>query len=447
MPHYPQPTRAVLILLLLLLAATSCGRDEAERDSGDLVVLTRNAPTTYYIDREGELAGPEYEMTTAFARSTNRQVTFEVLDSIDEIVRALEEGRGDVAAAGLTRTASREQRFATGPPYQSVEELVVCRPGIVLRDMTDLPGLDIGIIANSSYEETLTGLLERVPELRWKVITDEATEQVLRRVAEGDLDCMVVDSNILATHQWYMPELETALTLGTEMELAWLLPAGSEGLVEALDAWFESYRASGELAALMNRYYGHLDQFDPYDVQVFARRVDSRLPQYRNLFEQAAGQTGLEWTLLAAQAYQESHWEPEATSPTGVRGIMMLTQPTAASLGVEDRLDAAASILGGARYLNQRLERIPPHVSAQDRLWMALAAYNIGQNHLRDARMLAVMLGENPNTWVGVKETLPRLSQRRYHRQLPAGYGRGLQAVIYVERIRNYHDLLLELVE
>ena len=446
MPHYSQATRAILILLLLL-AATSCGRAEVERDPGDLVVLTRNAPTTYYIDREGELAGPEYEMATAFARSANRQVTFEVLDSIDEIVRALEDGRGDVAAAGLTRTASREQRFATGPPYQSVEELVVCRPGIVLQDVTDLPGLDIGVIANSSYEETLTGLLERVPDLRWSVITDEATEQVLRRVAEGDLDCTVVDSNILATHQRYMPELKTALTLGTEMELAWLLSAGSERLEEALDTWFESYRASGELAALMNRYYGYLDQFDPYDVQVFARRVDSRLPQYRNLFEQAAGQTGLEWTLLAAQAYQESHWEPEATSPTGVRGIMMLTQPTAASLGIEDRLDAAASILGGARYLNQRLERIPPHVSAQDRLWMALAAYNIGQNHLRDARMLAVMLGENPNTWVGVKESLPRLSQRRYHQQLPAGYGRGLQAVIYVERIRNYHDLLLELVE
>ena len=444
--HCSQSTRAVLILLLWL-AATGCAQDPADRDPGDLVVLTRNAATTYYTDRDGELAGPEYEMASAFAKSVNRQVHFEVLDSIDEIVRALEEGRGDVAAAGLTRTVAREQRFVTGPPYQAVEETVVCRSGIVLQDVTELPGLEIGIIANSSYEETLTELRERVPELRWNAITDEATEQVLRRVAEGDLDCTVADSNILAIHQRYLPELKTALTLGTEKELVWLLPAGSERLVELLDAWFENYRASGELAVLMNRYYGHLNQFDPYDVRVFARRVDSRLPQYRNFFEQAAEETGLEWTLLAAQAYQESHWEPEAISPTGVRGIMMLTRPTAASLGVENRLDPSASILGGARYLSQRLERIPLHVSVQDRLWMALAAYNIGQSHLRDARMLAVMLGENPNTWTGVKEVLPRLSQGRYHQQLPAGYARGLEAVIYIERIRNYHDLLLELVK
>lgn len=411
------------------------------------MVLTRNAPTTYYIDRDGELAGPDYEMATAFATATNRQVRFEVLDSIDEILRALEDGRGDLAAAGLTRTSSREERFLMGPPYQSVEELVVCRPGVVLQDVTELPGLHISVIANSSYEETLTALLESVPELKWEAITDGTTEQLLQRVAEGDLDCTVVDSNILAIHQRYMPKLQAALTLGSEMDLAWMLPAGSESLKEALESWFENYQASGELAALMNRYYGYLNQFDPYDAQVFTTRVDNRLPQYQDLFERAAEQAGFEWTLLAAQAYQESHWDPEMTSPTGVRGIMMLTQPTAAALGIENRLDAMASIRGGARYLRQRFERIPPYVSTQDRIWMALAAYNIGQNHLRDARMLAVMLGENPNTWVGVKQSLPRLSQQRYYRRLPAGYGRGLQAVVYVERIRNYRNLLLELVE
>jgi peptidoglycan lytic transglycosylase F len=234
--------------------------------------------------------------------------------------------------------------------------------------------------------------------------------------------------------------------VGTEKKLVWLLPPGETALAGRLQEWMAAYRATGELARLQNRYYGHLNQFDPYDVAVFTRRVEERLPRYQSQFEDASRVTSLPWTTLAAMSYQESQWDPSATSVTGVRGIMMLTEVTADALGVSDRLDPMESILAGAEYLRQRMDLIPSWVPEPDRLWMGLAAYNVGQRHLQDARMLAIRLGENPNTWAGVKATLPRLAQRQYYQDLPAGYARGLEPVIYVERVRHYQDILEDLV-
>lgn len=434
------PVRAVFMICSGLLLLSGC------RNAGDipdeLVVLTRNAPTTYYFDRNGKLAGPEYEMATAFARSLSRPVRFEVLGSVADILAALENGRGDLAAAGLTWTEGRAERFIAGPAYETVHEQVVCGMGSKVDDVSDLLGQDLAVIADSSYEATLEALREQLPDLKWKTISDRGTEQLLYDVAEGTIDCTVADSNIVAIHRRYLPRIETPLTIGTEEKLVWLLPTDSSALRDRIAAWFDEYQESGQLAALMNRYYGYLDRFDPNDIEVFTERIQERLPQYRPIFEDAAERTGLPWDLLAAVSYQESHWNPAATSPTGVRGMMMLTGETARSLDIADRLDPSESIHGGARYLRQRLELVPSYIPESDRLWMALAAYNIGQSHLRDARMLAVRLGENPNTWTGVKAALPHLSQSRYYRGLPSGYARGLEPVIYVERIRNYRDIL-----
>ena len=182
--------------------------------------------------------------------------------------------------------------------------------------------------------------------------------------------------------------------------------------------------------------------FDYVDMRKFKRRIRSRLPKYRSLFEKAGRETGLPWTLLAAQAYQESHWNPGAKSPTGVRGMMMLTRNTARSLGIENRLDAYASIRGGAQYLLRMLKRVPDTVQGKDRLWFALAAYNVGFGHLRDARTLATRQGKNPDLWRDVKAVFPLLMRKKYYKTLRYGYARGTEPVRYVQRIRNYRQVL-----
>jgi peptidoglycan lytic transglycosylase F len=446
-----RPVASSAGLALALLAGHHACREPPEPGPLDgrteIVVLTRNSPTTYYEDRLGRWVGFEYELATAFARSVDLRVRFEVLDSVDEILTAVAEGRGDIAAAGLTRTPSRAERFVTGPSYQTVEERVVCHPGARVVKPPDLVGKSLRIISASSYDESLAELRLQVPDLLWTTSTDESTEQLLQEVGDGRLDCTVADSNILALDRRYLPPLDTPFALGAEKPLAWFIADRSRSLLEPLEKWLAAFRRSGRLQALVEKYYAHVEEFDYYDTAVFLHRIDERLPEYRPFFVEASQATDLPWALLAALAYQESHWDPAAVSRTGVQGIMMLTLDTAASLGVSDRLDPRESILAGARYLAQLIEQVPPFIPEPDRQWMALAAYNVGFSHLQDARTLAIDLGRNPNSWTGVKAVLPYLSERRFHQRLRHGYARGQEPVAFVEQVRNYHDLLVERVE
>jgi membrane-bound lytic murein transglycosylase F len=174
----------------------------------------------------------------------------------------------------------------------------------------------------------------------------------------------------------------------------------------------------------------------------FARHLQERLPRYEQTFQQAAKQHGVDWRLLAAMGYQESLWQADATSKTGVRGLMMLTQNTAQAMGVVNRLDAKQSIRGGAKYIDKIKQRLPKSVQEPDRTWLALAAYNIGGAHLADARKLAKAEGLNPDKWLDVKKMLPRLAQKKWFSKTRYGYARGGETVHFVQNIRRYYDIL-----
>jgi membrane-bound lytic murein transglycosylase F len=155
-----------------------------------------------------------------------------------------------------------------------------------------------------------------------------------------------------------------------------------------------------------------------------------------------ARETREDWRLLAAIGYQESKWDPTAVSPTGVKGLMMLTAETAQRLGVKDREDPRQSIFGGARYLQKMRETIPERVPEPDRTWLALAAYNLGYGHLEDGRILTQMHGKDPDSWQDVREHLPLLGQERWYMQVKRGYARGWEAVKFVDNVRGYLDIL-----
>lgn len=175
---------------------------------------------------------------------------------------------------------------------------------------------------------------------------------------------------------------------------------------------------------------------------IFLRHMRTRLPRYVVMFKHEAHRHNLAWQLLAAQAYQESRWNPRAVSPTGVRGIMMLTRNTSSAYGIENRHDPHSSISGGARHFARLMKRVPTTIEEPDRTWVALAAYNVGMGHIKDARRLATQLGKDPNRWSGLREVLPLLARKKYYRSLPHGYARGWEPVIYVKRIRAFEKLL-----
>jgi len=448
---YNQYMKKLALLLTLLSLLSSCqkvgdGPDLLAniRQSKQLVVVTRNAPTTYY-DWHDELTGFEYDMTQAFASSLNVEVKYIIKNSTAEILAALASGEAHLAAAGLTKTRERDQKFLFGPVYQQVQQQVVCRRGGPRpKNVADLVGVGLTVPAGTSYVERLVVLKQKHPQLSWETEDDSGTESLLERVWLKKLDCTVADSNITAINRRYYPELQVRFSIAKLEDLAWILPPQADDLAAELQHWFDEFKRTGKLQALFDRYYGFIEIFDFVDTRKFVRSIKNVLPKYRKYFEQAASDYGLDWTLLAAQSYQESHWRALAKSPTGVRGMMMLTRTTARELGIKSRLDPKQSINGGAKYLSKLFKRIPEAVPEQERLWFAMAAYNVGMGHLYDVRALARRLNKDPNRWSDVAEVFPLLTKRKYYKTVKHGYARGREPVRYVQRIRDYHNILLQ---
>lgn len=414
-------------------------------ETGVLKVVTRNGSTTYYLNRNEEPVGPEFALIKAFAKAKGWKVEWEVLDSTSAVLDRLADGNTHIAAAGLTFLPSRDDRLTRGPSHTEITEQLVCHRD--LRPFAERPeelrDLNIRVTAGSSYAETLTALAEVNDKLRFSEDTDMSTERLLGEVADGKLDCTVADSNIVQVNRRYMPHLAIAMDLNEPQPMGWYLPKGRDDLAKTATDWMKSEKGLVAISAVDYRYYTYIGEFDFVDVRALNRRIDARLPKFKEHFLTAEEQTGMPADLLAAQAYQESHWDPHAKSPTGVRGMMMLTLNTAKSLGVENRLDPVQSIDGGSRYLADRHRRLPDTIPEPDRTFLALASYNIGRGHLLDARTLARKLGKNPDSWIDMREVLPLLSDKQYYSTLRYGYARGYEPVQYVSRIRNYRDVIV----
>lgn len=433
-----------LFFLVALLAGCDNGPPQTliggERT---LLVLSRNSPTSYYLDRD-KPAGLEYDLVHSFARARGYKIRFELVETTAEIIARLHEGKADMAAAGLSSTPARLKHLLTGPAYQQVTQQLVCRRGGPRpRNIEELTGLTIQVARSSSYVTALNNLKAGYPHLSWQEVDDVSTEELLWRVWTKKIDCTIADSNIIAINRRYYPELVVRFDMNQPESLVWYFPASHKALKEEVSSWMASYLPDDAFAQLIERYTGFIDLYDYVDNKKFVRKSKTVLPRYVKMFKATAEKYRFEWQLLAAQAYQESHWKPGARSPTGVRGMMMLTLPTARELGVESRLDPAQSIDGGAKYLSRLYKRLPEEVQEPDRAWFALAAYNIGMGHLWDARKLATMQGLNPNLWMDIKTVFPLLTRKQYYHKLKYGYARGHEPVHYVQRIRNFHDILI----
>ena len=407
-------------------------------------MLTRNSASSYFIGPEGS-TGPEYELAAAFAGYLGLGIEVYAPNSFDGLGPMLESKQGDFIAANLTRTPAREKLFNFGPDYAVVKTVVVYRRGKARpKKLPDLLDMKLSVIAGSSYESLLQEAQKVLPDLQWTAEKNTGIEGLLMDIADGKLDATLVDSNIFEINSRFYPGLKIGFTIAHEQPQAWAFPPGpDDSLVEKSRAFFQAIRDNGTLASIQNQYANNDSDLDRVGMFQFMKQVRKRLPILLPVFQEVAAVHGLDWRLLAAMGYQESHWDPEAASVTGVRGIMMLTKRTATQLGVTDRLDPEQSIEGGARYFLQMHKRIPARISEPDRTWMALAAYNMGWGHLEDARVLAQKQGGDPDRWQDVDERLPLLSQEKWYRQTRYGYARGFEARQYVNNIRSYFDTLV----
>jgi len=414
------------------------------RAQGVLRVATVNSPTAYYIGQGGQGTGFEYDLAKAFADQLGVKLELVVATNTPSAIEMVRTGVAHMAAASITETPGRKKLVRFSRPLLKVVPELVYRLGQPRpKNLGDLRGT-LRIVKDSTPVEALRALqASRYPQLKWTETNEDVAEELLYQVSQGTLDYTIVNSDLLAINQRYYPNLRTAFTVADALDVAWAFRPGKDtSLSDAASRFFASLGAK-ELARIKDRYFGHVNQVDTQGALALATHVDTRLKRYRSTFERAGLQNDLDWRLLAAIGYQESHWDVDATSPTGVRGIMMLTNDTAAFLRISDREDPTQSIMGGARYFKQIADQLPLEIPEPDRTWMALAAYNMGVGHLIDARILTEKLGHDPNRWIDVRRTLPLLSQSRWYAQTRHGYARGHQAVIYVGNIRSYYDMLV----
>jgi membrane-bound lytic murein transglycosylase F len=441
-----QPIKTALLILLILVLVFVLDREfgvEDLQESGELVVITRESPTTLYKDGDNP-AGPEYDYLKSYADYLGVELRLVFLESEGQVLEAISRGDGHIAAAGITfYPPLAEQGVVFGPGYQDVDIQVVCRRnnGKLPDNLEELDEVELVVVADSSNEARLFQLQEEYSDLTWESDENATVDDLLQMVWLKEIGCTVANSSEVNIKRRFYPELKVAFTIQAKQSLAWPLSPQWKTLSSSIDEWLQAIESNGTLLILRDEHFD-IEEFDYVDMRTYVRRIKSRLPALTPMFRRAAEEHAVPWTLLAAQAYQESHWNRRAKSPTGVRGIMMLTLPTAKEMGVKSRLDAGQSIMGGAKYLSRLEKRIPEGVEGQDRWWYALAAYNVGMGHLHDARTLARKLDLNPDSWLDLKGVLPLLSQKKYYKDLKYGYARGAEPVAYVSQVRKYQNIL-----
>ncbi|GAA0816593.1 membrane-bound lytic murein transglycosylase MltF [Colwellia sp. D2M02] len=429
-----------------LLMLTGCDKENKSAsltrilERGYINVGTIYGPTNYYLHAD-EVIGFEYELAKKYADSIGVELKIVPSYSVDELFIKLNTGEVDVLAAGLAITNKRHQRFRFAPSYQHVSQKLVFKQGKVRpRKVSDLTG-KLMVTSGSSYVENLEYLKFTHQDLNWLETNEFDSEELLVKVLNEEIDYTVIDSNSLAINRRYYPEISIGFSIQQPEPLAWMVSKHSkDDLLASLIEFFGQVHHDGTLLALDDKYYGHIEDFDYVDTRTFIKAIDKTLPKFQPLFEKYA--QDLDWRLLAAISYQESHWRPKARSHTGVRGMMMLTLATAKQMGVVSRLDTEQSIRGGAKYFRRMINRIPDRIPSPDRVWFALASYNVGFGHLNDARIITQRQGGDPDRWVEVKKRLPLLQQKKYYKNTKYGYARGEEPVRYVENIRRYYDTL-----
>ncbi len=417
---------------------------ERIKEDGVLRVVTRNSPATYFQDRNGE-TGFEYELVKHFADDLGVKLQIETADNLDDLFGRLGKPGGPVlAAAGLVSTPTRDKQVRFSHPYLEVTPQIIYRNGQSRpTEAADLVGKKILVLKGSSHAELLAELKKQYPAIQYEESDAVEVVDLLRMVDEGQIDLTLVDSNEVAMNQVYFPNVRVAFDLGDARQQRWAVAAGEDNsLLDELNRYIDKVDKSGTLQRLKDRYYGHVDVLGYVGATTFAQHLQQRLPKFEKQFRTSAKTEEVDWRLLAAIGYQESMWQADVTSKTGVRGLMMLTQNTAQAMGVSNRLDPKQSIIGGAKYFAYVRDQLDDSILEPDRTWFALASYNIGSAHLDDARKLAQNEGLDPNKWLDVKKMLPRLAQKQWYSKTRYGYARGGEPVHFVANIRRYYDIL-----
>lgn len=411
-----------------------------------LRVLTRNTSSTYFIYK-GEQLGFEYELAKEFAKSLGVRLEIIVPPTREALLEYLDAGKGDLIAAGMTRTPEREKRYLFSAPYQFVSELlIVPAKDKTTRGLPDLKGKTVSVRKSSSYYETLSNIKDNLG-IKIELLPEELeTEEILGRVGAGKIPATVADSNIVQLEQTYNSNIRSVGPLGDIVEIAWMMRQNQPKLKQEADAVMTKLYKGVFYNQMVSKYFK--DPKRARNVQKSRADKGGQLSPFDDLVKKHSRTYEFDWRLVTAQMFQESGFDPNAKSWVGAKGLMQVMPRTAEELKVENVEEPSQGILAGtklmARYFNLFNSS---EISAKDRIRFALASYNCGPGHVADARDLATDMGLNPNKWfANVEQALLLLGKREIAKKARYGFCRCEEPVNYVSQIQDRYDHYVQIV-
>lgn len=390
----------------------SCGGKGSVRtaDNGNghrlpdtLRVATLYSPLSYFLYR-GEPMGIDYTLVDSLARQKGMVLDLSVARSLTEAVAMLDSGTVDVIAYPVPIT-EHYKKYVIACGLENLTSQVLVQPKmngqVPITDITQLVGKEVYVEKDSKYLRRMQNLND---ELGGGIIIKEVdadsliTEDLLQMVSDGKIPMTVVDSDIAKLNQTYYPDLDIAVPVSFEQRSAWAVAPDKKWLADSIDSWFACSSSQEIDSDLLKRYFEQMKNGSSLNFD-FSKGYISK---YDNIFKKYAPRIGWDWRLMAAQAYVESKFKPNARSWVGARGLMQIMPSTArgyrtsvARLGnPETSVDVATKLIND---LDSYLVKYVPN--DKERLKFVIAAYNVGIAHVYDAIALARKYGLNPEVW------------------------------------------------
>ncbi len=376
---------------------------------------------------------PEKDLVLAFAKQYDLKTELIEINSVTKANRLIANNDADLV---FVRTDLSTLKFK-GKPSLSYDELkvsIICSNSGAAAQPIYIPDNLIFITGLKKFKSAFA---------KNKVIETQKTylELKLKAVEQAGF-CFAADSRVADKSSLSYPKIKKVWQMSYAVPVSWVSSAKEAHFNALFQGWFNNLIRKNQARHIWDQYEASAFQMSPLAYQRFFEHTESRLPQFKKLFRKYGKEYDIPWTLLAAVAYQESKWDHEARSYTGVRGLMQITTKTAQHLGIEDREDPQQSIKGAAFYLKYLYDKTAENTSSYERWTQALAAYNMGWAHLRDARKLAVELNYSSTRWYEFKKVIPKLEQEKYYSTLTFGFARGRETVEFVDSVLGYYDLL-----
>ena len=435
------------LFYFVLINTNGCSKESSKlkqiKSNGILRIALVADPPHYFPSKVKE-RGYDFELVSHYATSIDVELEIIKTNTSDEIIFLLNQGKVDIGILGSSPEFDQKNIKNVVTYNNSKWYVIGNRANRQLPKSIDSIKPNTMIVANGSNASfILHSIEEDYSSLLWDELKNTNVRSILERINENHSKISIISEDIYVYYQYLFPETKKIFVLPIKYPSRWLVKNNNNlSFLYSINSFFNKYKQNGKLEKIGKTYYEHLNAFDYVDIRYYLKRIDKKLPKYKKYFVEAAKNSALDARIIAAVSYQESHWNRKARSPTGVRGMMMLTLDTAKRVGVKNRLNAKQSIFGGAKYLKILYESLSNTIKEPDRLWFTLAAYNIGLGHVEDARTITKSQGDNPNSWIDVEKHIPKLSQKKWYKKTKYGFARGHESIEFVKRVRRYYDIL-----